>query len=203
MDAQTPADTHLRELLEKARRGSKEAQGALLEACRPALLRRARREVPSDLRAKLGGSDLVQDSLAEAHRDFGAFRGESGEALAAWLGRILDHNLVNFFRAFRHVQKRQVGRESPDEGPTRWTGHPPEQTVAALTPSEELQLREQAEEVQARLARLPEHYRLALELRYRGQRDFREIGQALGCSAEAARKLVTRALRHIQVTARA
>jgi RNA polymerase sigma-70 factor (ECF subfamily) len=189
----------LERLLEQARLGSKEALGTLLRLCHRALLHRARRQVPADLQAKMSGSDLVQESFVDANRDFVAFRGTTKEELLAWLGRILDHNLANFMRAFRRCQKRQVSREVRLED-----GRCPDVLIGrqALrsggpSPSEELRRQEEVQEVQKAFALLPERCRLVLHLRYWERRRFEEIGQALGCSAEAARKLVLRALQHL------
>src|SRR5262245_41493718 len=98
-------------LLTAARSGCREALGALLDAFRRLLLRRARRELPEDLQAKCAASDLVQDTLVEAQRDFMQFRGNTDEELRAWLDQILQHNFANVSRAFRECQKRHIQRE--------------------------------------------------------------------------------------------
>ena len=53
-------------LLVAARRGSREALGNALEACRRYLLAIASRELDPDLRGKGGASDLVQETFLEA-----------------------------------------------------------------------------------------------------------------------------------------
>ena len=58
-----------------ARGGSLPDIGELLEHCRDYLLLIANAEVPSELRPKVGASDLVQQSLAEACQAFPQFQG--------------------------------------------------------------------------------------------------------------------------------
>ena len=57
---------------------------------------------------------------------------------------------------------------------------------------------ERAEAVQRALHQLPEGYRQILLWRYQEGRSFEAIGQALGLTANAARKLLLRALRRVQ-----
>ena len=63
------------ELLNQARSGSTDHLGQLLELYRHYLGLLARIEIGRNLQAKLDASDLVQDTLLEAHRHFPKFRG--------------------------------------------------------------------------------------------------------------------------------
>jgi len=101
------------ELLAAARSGSRESLGKLLETCRNYLSLVAQREIDSDLRAKGGASDLVQETFLEAQRDFARFQGCSEDELLAWLRQILLHNVANFTRRYRDTRKREVSREVP------------------------------------------------------------------------------------------
>ncbi len=58
--------------------------------------------------------------------------------------------------------------------------------------------REEADRVDAALARLPEDHRRVIELRNREGRPFGEIGDILGRSADAARMLWFRAVERLQ-----
>jgi DNA-directed RNA polymerase specialized sigma24 family protein len=49
----------------------------------------ARVQLDPRLRAKLDDSDLVQQTLLQAHRAIGQFRGSTAEELAGWLRQIL------------------------------------------------------------------------------------------------------------------
>ena len=90
--------------LAEARAGHDSAVGRLLEAARLYLLLVANRELPPDLRPKVGPSDLVQETLLRAHRHFGQFRGATEDELLAWLRQILAENrlYVNTVTAAAH-----------------------------------------------------------------------------------------------------
>src|SRR5262245_61667341 len=97
--------------LAAARAGSPQALGQALEMCRGYLLLVAERQLGTDLRAKGGASDLVQETFLEAQRDFRQFAGTSQEELRAWLQRLLLNNLGNFARRYRVTHCRQLDRE--------------------------------------------------------------------------------------------
>src|SRR6476469_3978998 len=99
------------EWLPAARGGSAQALGEALEACRVYLQAIAERELDPELRAKGGASDLVQETFLEAHKDFAQFKGDTEDALLAWLRRMLLNNLANFRRRYRGTRKRRAGRE--------------------------------------------------------------------------------------------
>src|SRR5438105_15833790 len=103
-------------LLAQARAGDAAARDRLFAQCRDYLGLAARARVETWLRAKVDASDLVQQTLLEAHRGFGQFHGGTEAEWLAWLRRILDHNAADFVRRYRGTGKRQVGREVPFAG---------------------------------------------------------------------------------------
>src|SRR5262245_20873756 len=68
------------------------------------------------LRAKVGASDIVQQTLLEAHRDAAAFRGTTDAQRYAWIRQILARNMANALRDHTR-DKRDVSRE---EGLETW-----------------------------------------------------------------------------------
>jgi RNA polymerase sigma-70 factor, ECF subfamily len=174
--------------LPAAREGSAEALGRVLEACRTYLCLVAERELDPTLRGKGGVSDLVQETLFEAARDFGQFHGTSNAELRAWLRRLLLNNLLSFTRRYRQTGKRQVDREVPLSDPS---AHSP-------SPSGHAMAHEQSEAIRLALERLPEHYRRVLLLRYEQKQSFDRIGAELGLSDNAARKLWVRAVKRLK-----
>jgi RNA polymerase sigma-70 factor (ECF subfamily) len=180
-----------------ARSGRLDVLGQVLEGYRHYLLGIAERELDSALHAKAGASDLVQETFLEAQRDFAQFQGESARELQAWLRRLLLNNLANFTRHYRGTDKRDVGREVSLEARAPGAADPG-LAAEALSPSGEAVANEQAEVVQAALARLPEDYRQVLVWRYQEGRSFEEIAQLLQRTANAARKLFARALERFE-----
>src|SRR4051812_23796972 len=70
----------------------------------------ARAQLDPRLRPRLDASDAVQQTLLEAHRCAGQFRGTTSGEVAAWLRQILARNLANAARDLGR-QKRDVARE--------------------------------------------------------------------------------------------
>lgn len=62
------------------------------------------------LRSKLDASDIVQQTLFQAHRAIDQFDGSTDEQKAGWLRKILARNLTNAVRDFGR-EKRDVARE--------------------------------------------------------------------------------------------
>lgn len=182
--------------LAEARAGSNEALGKLFESCRSYLLLVANQELGADLQAKINPSDLVQETFLEAKQAFPRFEGASEAELMAWLRRILLNNLANVTRHYRGTRRRQLQRELGLNGND--VQEPIDLPAAAPSPSEQLLAREQAAALEAALARLPEHYRVVLQLRHQESRSFVEIGDALGRSADAARMLWARAVEQLR-----
>jgi RNA polymerase sigma-70 factor (ECF subfamily) len=184
--------------LAAARAGSQEALGQALEACRGYLLLIAQRELGAPLQAKGGASDLVQETLMEAVRDFGHFQGTSEDELLHWLRRLLLNNLADFIRQYRETGKRQIDREVRLEGGDSSDERGGGLAASLPSPSNEAIAIEQAEAIRRAVERLPDDYRRVLVLRYQEGRSFEEIGTLLGLTANAARKLLLRAVERVQ-----
>ncbi len=182
------------EQLARARAGNPDALGDVLEGYREYLRLLARARVGQDLRVRLDPSDLVQETLLEAQRDFHQFLGSSEEELAVWLRRILVRNLVDQLK-YHQSQKRDVGREQPLETLVE-QAH--EALAAPLsTPSKQAARREQAVALARAMARLPDDYREVVTLRHLDGRSFDDIAAVMGRSSGAARMLWMRALERL------
>jgi RNA polymerase sigma-70 factor, ECF subfamily len=177
--------------IEAARLGQTEALGRALEAFRDYLLVVGRRELDPALRAKVGVSDLVQETLMAAQRDLAAFRGRTRREWRAWLRSILIHTLRNACRQYQLADRRSIDREvSP--GAVDGPGFDP--AADSISPGAKAQQRERERALHAALGRLPANYRQVIAWHHRDGATFEEIGSRLGGSAEAARKVWSRAL---------
>jgi RNA polymerase sigma-70 factor (ECF subfamily) len=195
--ANTPYD--LAELIPKARAGSPQALGAVLEACRLYLLGIADRELAGPLRAKGSASDLVQETFLEAQCDFVRFRGQTEAELLAWLRQMLLNNLGNFARRYRETDKRRIDREIPIQGSDSAASMVTPQVASATpTPSRQMIAEEETVTLRAALERLPEDYRRVLTLRYLEERRFDEIATMMGRTSNAVRLLWARAVERMQ-----
>jgi RNA polymerase sigma-70 factor (ECF subfamily) len=191
----TPGPPDVLVLLGRARGGDAAARGRLLDLYRNYLRLLARTQIDAELRVRLDPSDLVQETLLEAHRDFERFTGATEGELLAWLRRILVRNLVDEAKRFK-ARKRGAGRQQSLEELLDRSSQAFEQMLAAgtSTPSAQAARREQAVILADALARLPADYREVIILRNLEQLPFEEIGHRLGRSSGAARMLCARAL---------
>lgn len=183
--------------LDAARAGSLEAMGQALEEYRGYLLSIAQQELDPALQAKAGASDLVQETFLEAQRDFNQFQGKTPEDLRAWLRRLLQNNLANFARNYRDTDKRKIGREQPLEQMS--SANLAGGLAAALpSPSGQAISGEQIEALLRALEGLPHDYRQVVLLRYREERTFEEIGEIMGRTGNAIRKIWLRAVERLK-----
>src|SRR5438270_10989211 len=104
-------ESSLCQLLNQARGGDASARDRLFAACRNYLSVVARAEVGTWLQAKVDASDLVQQTLLDAHRGLANFRGGSEAEWLGWLRQILSHNAADFVRHYGETAKRRVARE--------------------------------------------------------------------------------------------
>ena len=103
--------TAVEQLIREARDGEMESLGRLLRAYENYLRLLATTQIDRKLQPRIGASDLVQETLMGAFRDFGQFRGRSERELLAWLRQILIHRLQVFVRQHVLAGKRDVRRE--------------------------------------------------------------------------------------------
>jgi RNA polymerase sigma-70 factor, ECF subfamily len=172
-----------------ARGGDKAALARALMSFRDYLLLVANEKMDQTLKSKEGASDLVQETFLQAQQRISSYRGVSRSEWRSWLRSILIRNLANKRRHFETTAKRKVHREIPIVEWSRLSAAASEET-----PSRELARREREAALFEALARLPDHYREIVVWHQRDQLTFEEIGRRRGISAEAARKLWTRAL---------
>ena len=178
------AEHQLAEMIEKARSGCSQTLGLVLEHFRWRLLSAAHHYLRTALQSKLSVSDLVQDTFLEAQQDLSQFRGKTVSEFFVWLLRILRNNVRNAWRDFSRG-KRNVRKEVRTCRSDDWPG---------LSPLEETISRERSESVQRNFAALPEKQQYAIHAFVLERQSFRKIGEQLGCSAEAARKVCNRGL---------
>lgn len=196
----SPEDSILGQLVAQAQHGQQADRDRLFNACRGYVQVMARTQIESWLQAKVDASDLVQETLLEAHRDFHRFQGRTEGEWLAWLRRILAHNVADFVRHYRGTAKRQARREVPLGGPgggdsqARW----PDPPAAIETPSQQLIRADRQLAVAAALATLPDDYREVITLRNVQRLPFDEVATRMGRSRPAAQMLWARALKKLQ-----
>lgn len=176
----------------EARAGSQEALGFLVEACRKYLLHIANSQLSASLRQKVGGSDLVQQTMLEACRDFAIFNGTREEELLAWLRRILLNNLSNIHRDFENTAKRDLSREVP----LQFTAKTKNSLISEDdSNSEAMERREKLAAAKKKLSPLMFE---AVRLRNEEGLSFAEVAKRMDRSTDAVSKLWARAVKILQ-----
>ena len=134
---------------------------------RPYLQMLARLEFDDILRSKLDASDVVQQTLLEAHQSLAEFRGKGDPEKAAWLRRILTRNLADELRKF-HRLKRDVRLEASLQAALNESTARLEKWLAIEggTPSDDAIAHERLVALAAALLELPEDQRTAVELHH-------------------------------------
>lgn len=90
------------------------ASGPQVERFREYLCLLARAHLNAHHPVRLEASDVVQQTLLEAHAQRDQFRGRSEAEMAGWLKQMLVHNLADALKALER-DKRDVRRERPIE----------------------------------------------------------------------------------------
>lgn len=152
-------------------------------------------QLEPQLREKLDASDIVQQTLLEAHQQREGFRGESPAEFAGWLKQILVHNLLDVIRSFRR-EKRDVAREqSLGESFDRSTVRLAALIVAdQSSPSIKVERDEQGLQLADALAKLPDAQREALVLQHWHSWSVAQIAEHMGRSRTAVAGLLKRGL---------
>jgi RNA polymerase sigma-70 factor (ECF subfamily) len=183
-----------------AREGSPEearaALGSLFALYRRYLLLIAVEELQPALQGKVAPSDVVQETLLDAHLDIRAFQGDTAGAFLAWLRQILKHNLLNLARRYA-TQGRRVAREVP----LGTVSNPDLRSTndsRADSPSEQAIAREQQQHLEQALRQLPAHYREVLLLHLWEKQSVAAIGEHLCRSVESVKGLLKRAVRELK-----
>ena len=159
----------------------------------------ARLSLASRLRGKVDPSDVVQQTLLQAHEHLGQFRGQSDAELAAWLRRILANHLAKLIRDFGRA-RRDVAAERSLEAELGVSSVRLRDWVAAgeSSPSARAARDEDAVRLADALAELPEPQRDALVLQHWQGLSLAEIGHRLDRTPAAVAGLIKRGVRRLR-----
>lgn len=159
----------------------------------------ARLHLPPKVAAKLDPSDIVQETMLQAHRAMKDFRGHTRQEMVAWLRQILNRTIAHVARDWGR-QRRDVGLERPLAGSVEDSSARLEAWLAAeqTSPSMQANRNEQLLQLAAALETLPPEQREAIELHYWHGWTLAAIGEHQGRTTASVAGLVHRGLAKIR-----
>jgi RNA polymerase sigma-70 factor, ECF subfamily len=184
----------------EAQAGGAAAVGSLLELYRNYLRLLARAEIGRRLQGKLDASDLVQETLLEAHRNFDRFRGSDEPQFVSWLRQILAAKVTNLVRHYFGTQGRDVRLEQALAADVDHSSRMLGQDLMASVTSPSLQAvrREQAVLLADALEKLPKDYKEVIILRHIEGLPFAAVAGRMERTEDSVQKLWLRALARLR-----
>jgi RNA polymerase sigma-70 factor (ECF subfamily) len=169
-----------------------------LAGVRDYLLIIANREVTGAVAAKMAPSDVVQETLFQAHRKLADFVGSSEAQFLAWLRAILINQVQLARRTYQGTQARDIRRERSLADLHADAEIRQAMPAAVETPSRFAIANERLEIVASVLSRLPADYQRVLRLRYWEQLPLETIAREMGRTPAAVQKLWFRAIEQVK-----
>ncbi|HEX3998683.1 MAG TPA: sigma-70 family RNA polymerase sigma factor [Pirellulales bacterium] len=197
-----PNERQSKDLLILARDGDGNALGVLLDIYRHYLAVLARTQIGRRLQGKADASDLVQETLLEAHRHFRDFRGSSEGEFVAWLRSILAGLIANHVRRYLGTKRRDarlertLAVELSDASGVMGA----ELAADVSSPSEQAVNHEASLQLANALEKLPDHYREVIMFRHLEGLPFAQVAERMGRTVESVEKLWVRALARLRQT---
>ncbi len=182
-----------------ARQGDASARNHLFETCRSYVAVVARFQLNRRLQAKVDPSDLVQQSLLEAHRGFAEFHGGTPAEWLAWLKTIVQHNAIDVDKHFHGAALRDVRRERAITGmdsgsnPFEYPLVDPRPSPSQLLSTVERELR-----LATAIEGLPDDYRHVILLRNIERLPFDQVANRMNRTRGACQMLWARAIEHLR-----
>ena len=193
------SDGDVEQLILAARQLDREQLGTLLQMYRNYLTILASTQLNDRLRRRVSPSDVVQEAMLAAHRDFEKFRGGTEREFLAWLRQVLIHTIHHLVDTHLRAQRRDIRREvsieqmgtALDHSATRLGGNLADPGPSPSTP---VHRREAAVEMANRLSQLSADYRDVIVMRTLQGLSFDEVAQRMERSTGAVRMLWLRAI---------
>ena len=179
------ASDHDAALIAGLKAGDSTAFETLLREHGPRLLRLAQRFLHNEDDAR----DVLQDAMVAVYRSIGSF--ESGSALSTWLHRIVVNSALMKLRTKKRRPEEEIESLLPrfaEDGHQREPSTPWSESADNVLEREELRVA-----VRAAIDRLPEAYRIVLQLRDIEEMSTAETAEVLGTTKNVVKIRLHRA----------
>ena len=185
-------DAQFESLLKRARGGDDEALGLLLDEFRPYLNLLARRAMDGRLAGRIDDSDVVQQTYLSAVRRFADFTGSGTTALAAWLQKIHERNLIDTARRHIESQRRSITSEATH------VEIEPIAEAELTSPSQRLMRGEDAVRLARAISQLPDDQAEAVRLRHLDGWSINDIAERMCRTRRAVIALLHRGITNLR-----
>lgn len=164
----------------------------------------ARAHFDQRLRRRLTATDVVQDTLLEAHRDFAHFSGTTTAEFTGWLRKILVNNMAHQIEMHLFAAKRDVRRErhADELHDSVNMSHLRMSSLLAdrqRGPASEVDHQESLLDLAGAIERLSPQHREVIVLRHLEGQAFAEIAKHMNRSPGATRMLWLRAIDRLRM----
>ncbi len=184
------------QLVTLAKHGDRSALDQLCAVYGERVRRVIRLRMGKELRSKLESMDMVQDVLMFAFRDLGDFTYISEGDFLRWLWKIAENRIRDNLDKL-HADKRDIRKETPLNdhiSTSRDDRAKILEPARNTTPSMILSKREELDKLEKAIDKLKPEYREVIVLAKIDGLSYKEIGNRLGKSADAAGHLLLRAM---------
>ena len=170
-----------------------------LEKFRPYLLVLASSHIPPGHGRWLDASDVVQQTLMEAHQNRGQYNGRRDSEQASWLRKMLLNNVVDAIRAATS-RKRNVLLEKSLDRAVNDSFERAESWLAAeqTSPSQHAMREEQLLKMSQAITELPLDQRAAVILHHLQGFKLKEVAEHLGRTETAVAGLLSRGMKNLR-----
>jgi len=185
-----------RHLVVLAKEGDKSALSQLYRVYAERVRWMVRFRMSGELRSKLDSMDLVQDTLIHAFNGLDNFTYKNEGDFVRWLSKIAENELRGSLRKL-HADKRDIRKvvRFDHDRPTTGGGYAGMPApVDATTPSVIMSKKDELAKLEKAIDELKPEYREVIVLTKIDGLSYNEMGERLGKSDDAVRKLVSRAM---------
>jgi len=190
-------------MIADARAGDVTNLGVLLQRYRNYLQLLVAAQLRTSVGRRVGESDVVQEAMLAAHRDFADFRGETAGEFAGWLRTILARTLLREIDRHVKAEKRDVRREVSLDSLHNNLSSSCVQVASLIaakqdSPSEIVSNEEQTARIADLILMLPRDYQTVVMLRNFGGMRFEDVAAEMGRSSQAVRLPWLRAIKRLR-----
>ena len=155
--------------------------------------------IPARYRPRLESSDIVQQTLLDAHENIHQFRGKSEPEMAKWLSQMLANNISDAMRALGR-QKRDISRERPLDQGGRSSMRCAADWIASeqTSPSLVAYKAEQVVQLSEAISQLPEAQQEVIVLHHLHGRSLADVAAHIERSPSAVAGLLYRGLKALR-----